>query len=126
MTTAAAPQVSSEQTPPTGTAGPAWLRRLPRYAWSGTAGAVVMASSAFTPSLLPRGWALQGLVAGVAAATGYGFGVLVAWFVRAVTDWQPTPRVRRRAWQVLGVVGGACWACSRCGRAGRPRCASTS
>ena len=105
MTTAAAPQVSSEQTPPTGTAGPAWLRRLPRYAWSGTAGAVAMASSAFTPSLLPRGWALQGLVAGVAAATGYGFGVLVAWFVRAVTDWQPTPRVRRRAWQLLGVVG---------------------
>ena len=106
MTTAAAPQVSSEQTPPTGTAGPAWLRRLPRYAWSGTLGAVVMASSAFTPSLLPRGWALQGLVAGVAAATGYGFGVLVAWFVRAVTDWRPSPRVRRRAWQVLGLVGG--------------------
>ena len=105
MTTAAAPEVSSEQTPPTGTAGPAWLRRLPRYAWSGTLGAVVMASSAFTPSLLPRGWALQGLVAGVAAATGYGFGVLVAWFVRAVTDWQPSPRVRRRAWQLLGVAG---------------------
>ena len=83
MTTAAAPQVSSEQTPPTGRPGPAWLRRLPRCAWSGTVGAVVMASSAFTQSLLPRGWALQGLVAGVAAATGYGFGVLVAWFVRA-------------------------------------------
>ena len=83
------------------------LARLPRYEWSGSVGAILMAVSTFTPSLLPRAWLLQGLVAGVAAASGYGIGVLVAWFVRELTDWRPSPGARRRAWQILGVLGGA-------------------
>jgi uncharacterized membrane protein len=61
--------------------------------------------SSFTPSLLPRGWLTQGIIAGITAAIGYGLGVTVAWFVRAVTDRRPSEGVRRRAWQVLAVTG---------------------
>ncbi|MGB3708894.1 alpha/beta hydrolase [Gordonia sp. (in: high G+C Gram-positive bacteria)] len=53
-----------------------------------------------TPSLLPRDWAFQGLIGGVAAATGYGVGVLLSWAARRLLlpnlSWWPLPvRVRR-------------------------------
>ncbi|MCF6736211.1 alpha/beta-hydrolase family protein [Blastococcus sp. KM273129] len=80
-------------------------RWLPRYTWSGALGAVVLGCASLTPSLLPRGWVLQGLVAGVTAAIGYGIGVTVAWFVAEATERRLPPGFRRRAWQVLAVVG---------------------
>jgi uncharacterized membrane protein len=58
-----------------------------------------------TPSLLPRGWLLQGLIAGITAAIGYGLGTIVAWFVCELTGRRPSPLVRRRAWQLLAVLG---------------------
>ena len=75
--------------------------RLPHYTWSGTAAALVLAYLSFTPSLLPRGWILQGVIAGITASIGYGLGVTVWWFVREFTDRRPSPLVRRRAWQIL-------------------------
>jgi uncharacterized membrane protein len=81
------------------------LRWLPRYTWSGTVGALVFGCSSLTPSLLPRGWVLQGLIAGVTAAIGYGVGVTVAWFVAELTQSRLSPGFRRRAWQVLAVAG---------------------
>src|SRR4051812_31749720 len=80
-------------------------RHLLRFGWAGTAVALLLAWSSFTPSLLPRSPLLQGLVAGVAGAFGYGLGETVAWAVRRLGRWRPAPTVRRRAWQVLGVVG---------------------
>ncbi len=82
-----------------------WLRRLPRYSWSGTVGAVLFGCASLTPSLLPRGWVLQGLIAGVTAAIGYGAGTTVAWFVAELTESRLSPAFRRRAWQVLAVAG---------------------
>jgi uncharacterized membrane protein len=82
-----------------------WRPRLPHYTWSGTVGALLLGYSSLTPSLLPRGWLIQGLITGITAAIGYGLGVTVAWFVRAVTDRRPSSAVRRHAWQVLAVVG---------------------
>jgi uncharacterized membrane protein len=80
-------------------------RWRPRYSWSGTVGALLWGYSALTPSLLPRGWLLQGIIAGITAAIGYGIGEGVAWFVREFTDRRPSPVLRRRAWQVLAVLG---------------------
>jgi uncharacterized membrane protein len=51
----------------------------------------------FTPSLLPRGGIVQGLVCGITAAIGYGLGVLAAWVWRAFADRDPR-RPRRRFW----------------------------
>jgi uncharacterized membrane protein len=82
------------------------LRHLPRYTWSGTVGALLLGYASFTPSLLPRGWLLQGLVEGITAAVGYGLGVFVAWFVREVSGGRgPGAGVRHRAWQVVAVTG---------------------
>ena len=92
-------------TPPPARTPPTWQRWLPRYRWSGTVGALLAGYSSFTPSLLPRGWLLQGLIAGITAALGYGIAVFVAWFVLTALDRQPRAAVRRRAWQVLAVVG---------------------
>lgn len=65
-------------------------RRVGHDLW-GIVGAAVFFTLAFTPSLIPRPWAYQGLVSGIAAAIGYLIGVaakgLVVRFV--------VPRVRR-------------------------------
>ncbi|MGZ4621063.1 MAG: alpha/beta hydrolase [Blastococcus sp.] len=83
-----------------------WVwRRLPRYSIGGTVGALAFGYSTFTPSLLPRGWVLQGLIAGITAAIGCGIGAFVAWVVRPITAWRPGRAYRRRAWQALAVVG---------------------
>ncbi|WP_206340116.1 alpha/beta hydrolase [Blastococcus litoris] len=81
-----------------------WLR-LPHYTWSGTLGALLFGGASLMPSLLPRGWVLQGLIAGLTAAIGYGVGVAVAWFVAEVTESRMSAGFRRRAWQVLAVAG---------------------
>src|SRR3954463_9148505 len=81
-----------------------WRRWLPRYTWSGTLGAVLFGCASLTPSLLPRGWLLQGLITGITAAIGYGVGVTIAWFVAELTEARMSAGFRRRAWQVLAGV----------------------
>jgi uncharacterized membrane protein len=101
----APPQVpTAEETRPRRPWG-RWLRWLPRYTWSGTVGAVLFGCASLTPSLLPRGWVLQGLIAGITAAIGYGVGVTIAWFVAELTESRLSAGTRRRAWQVLAVAG---------------------
>ncbi|MEW1953081.1 alpha/beta-hydrolase family protein [Terrabacter sp. NPDC080008] len=68
-------------------------------------GALVLACLSFTPSLLPRGGFLQGLICGITAAIGYGAGVVAAWAWRAFADRQPR-RPRAAAWRTLAIVGG--------------------
>ena len=88
--------------------GSAWQRRLdrlPRYGWAGVLVALLLAGSSFTPSLLPRSAILQGLVAGIAGAFGYGVGEFFGWAVRRLRRRRPSDVVQRRAWQVLCAVG---------------------
>jgi uncharacterized membrane protein len=54
---------------------------------------------------LPRGWILQGLIAGITAAIGYGVGATVAWLFAEVTEGRISAGFRRRSWQVLAVAG---------------------
>ena len=77
------------------------------YGWGGLVGAVLFGASSFTPSLLPRSAVLQGLLAGIAAAFGYGMGETVAWLAGRMVRWSPGAVARRRAWLALAVVGGA-------------------
>jgi uncharacterized membrane protein len=58
---------------------------------AGLAFAVVFACLSLTPSLLPRPPVFQGIVSGAAAASGYGFGVFVAWCWRGLRDRQREP-----------------------------------
>ena len=93
---AEAPQPSPEPGKP---------RRLLYVTLPGCWGALVVGCLSFTPSLLPRGGIVQGLVWGITAAIGYGLGVLAAWIWRAFADREPR-RPRRRSWPVLFISAG--------------------
>src|SRR5690242_4847048 len=84
-----------------------WVSRLGRsYTLPGLGVAVVFACLSFTPSLLPRPALFQGLVTGIDAAIGYGFGVLGAWVWREFADRGPR-EPEARSWRLLAAVGGA-------------------
>jgi uncharacterized membrane protein len=86
-------------------------RRLPailtrwRYDYIGLWFALVFFCLSVTPSLLPRGWAFQGVLTGVLTATGYGLGMLTQWAVRRLIGREyPLVRPNRVAWIILGVA----------------------
>lgn len=76
-----------------------------RLSLSGAACALPFGCASFTPSLLPRGWLLQGCVNGLSTAAGYGLGVLLAWLLRALTGRRPSAALRRRLWAALALLG---------------------
>jgi uncharacterized membrane protein len=80
-------------------------RKLLYVTLPGCWGALIFACLSFTPSLLPRGGIVQGLVWGITAAIGYGLGVLAAWVWRAFADRDPR-RPRRWAWGTFFITGG--------------------
>jgi uncharacterized membrane protein len=75
-------------------------RKLLYVTLPGCWGALILACLSFTPSLLPRGGIVQGLIWGITAAIGYGLGVLAAWIWRAFAGRDPR-HPRRRSWTVL-------------------------
>jgi len=80
-------------------------RKLLYATLPGCWGALIFACLSFTPSLLPRGGIVQGLVWGITGAIGYGLGVLAAWVWRAFADRDPR-RPRRWAWLTFFITGG--------------------
>jgi uncharacterized membrane protein len=72
-------------------------RRLLYVTLPGCWGALIFACLSFTPSLLPRGGLIQGVISGITAAIGYGLGVLAAAIWRAFADRDPRP-TRHWAW----------------------------
>lgn len=78
-------------------------RRLLYVTLPGCWGALVFACLSFTPSLLPRGGFLQGVLCGITAAIGYGLGVLVARVWRAFAD-RDAKRPSRGAWLAFALV----------------------
>lgn len=70
------------------------------YSFTGLAGATVLFCLSLTPSLVPRGHVLQGLIGGILAAIGYGLGVLGVWLVWRLSH-RELPRASRAAWRWL-------------------------
>ncbi len=79
--------------------------RHPSYSLAGSTLALLFGVASFTPSLAPRDWLWQGLVAGVSAAGGYLLGVLLAWVVGLAVRHRLSAAVRRRLWIALAAVG---------------------
>ena len=79
-----------------------WLREHLRFTLPGCWGALILACLSFTPSLLPRGGFLQGLICGIDAAIGYGLGVLAAAIWRSFANRDARPP-RRWAWRTFAI-----------------------
>ena len=93
--TEALPQASAaEGAPPP---EPAKHRRLLYVTLPGCWGAIIFGCLSFTPSLLPRGGLIQGVICGITAAIGYGLAVWAASIWRAFADREPR-QPRRWAW----------------------------
>ena len=80
--------------------------RWPHYGWAGTLVAWLFAASTFTPSLLPRAPLLQGMLAGIVGAFGYGVGETLGWAARRLARRKPGLGARRRGWRVLFLACG--------------------
>ena len=81
-------------------------RRFWHVPVAGFIGAVLLAAASLTPSLLPHAPAIQGVVTGLAAAFGYGLGVLVGLDLRVVARrGGPAPYGSRRTWAWLAPAG---------------------
>jgi uncharacterized membrane protein len=78
-----------------------WAWGLVRLDFVGVAFGALFFCLSLTPSLLPRAWLFQGVIAGLNAAIGYGIGVLVGKMVRRFVLrgrrwWPPSKRVLYR------------------------------
>jgi uncharacterized membrane protein len=80
-------------------------RKLLYLTLPGCWGALVFSCLSFTPSLLPRGGLIQGVIWGITAAIGYGLGVVAAWIWRAFAD-RDARRPRRWAWPAFLISAG--------------------
>jgi uncharacterized membrane protein len=93
--------------PPEGPPSPPTKRAKPRkllyLTLPGCWGAIIFAALSFTPSLLPRGGLIQGVICGITAAIGYGLAVWAASIWRAFADRDPR-QPRRWAWRTFFIT----------------------
>lgn len=76
------------------------------YNFLGLAFAVIFFCLSQFPSVLPRSWFFQGVIAGVALAIGYGLGTFVSFMIRWLFERDVLVHHKNRAWNMLYVVGG--------------------
>jgi uncharacterized membrane protein len=97
----ASPDHTHDETAP----GGRWSRllRRRRYGYVGLITATAFFCLSLTPSLLPRGYLFQGLISGLLAAIGYGFGVLLVWLACHTVE-RPLPAVTAVAWKWFAAV----------------------
>lgn len=78
-----------------------YLRSLSQF---GVAMALLFLLWSLSPSLLPRSWIVQGAISGVAAAGGYGFGVMISWAARHLHVPPPSAVWRQRLWWAIALA----------------------
>ncbi|GAA4837404.1 alpha/beta hydrolase [Luteimicrobium xylanilyticum] len=82
-----------------------WARAYPsRLGTVAAAVALLFACVSQTPSLIPRGWVVQGVLTGIAALSGYGIGAVLGWLVRSLDVRRRLVPGRRPARRVLAVL----------------------
>jgi len=69
--------------------------------FGGLAGALVFFCLSLTPSLLPRGVVIQGVLSGVTVVIGYGIGSGLSAGIRKLRSREPSTSFKRIAWWVL-------------------------
>ena len=74
--------------------------------FGGLVGGVIFFALAMTPTMIPRSWKLQGLLAGLTAAIGYGLGSFLFKYVSRLYFIKNAKQLfKRQAWQTLLVFG---------------------
>src|SRR5690242_16652198 len=71
-------------------------RYFGRYNFLGAVDGLIFADLSFLPSLLPRGWVLQGIMTAVLFCIGYGLGVLLSHIIRKFEPREPDAQRKRR------------------------------
>ena len=79
-------------------------RRPGRLSLAGALLGLLFAAMSMTPSLVPRGWLVNGLLIGICAIIGYGFGSFLGWAYRTLHLPNLPPGGRRVAWLGLAAV----------------------
>jgi uncharacterized membrane protein len=106
-----APAVAAAAEGPQPSPRPGKPRKLLYVTLPGCWGALIAGCLSFTPSLLPRGGIIQGVVFGITAAIGYGLGAWAASIWRAFADRGPR-RPRRGAWLTSLIAAGVLYVVS--------------
>jgi uncharacterized membrane protein len=82
-----------------------WRRFLSRPNFLGLVFAALAFQWSLTPSLLPRPWLFEGVIAGIGAALGYGLGCSLSWLIRKFPLRERGPVFKHRAWMTLAIIG---------------------
>jgi uncharacterized membrane protein len=85
-----------------------WAGYLRRFTFLGVIVGAIGVYCSFLPSLLPRGWILQGVLSGIIFAIGYGIGVFLSLVIREFRPNEPDAvtksKIRRYVYIGLGIL----------------------
>jgi uncharacterized membrane protein len=79
-------------------------RRPGRLSLAGSTLGLLCGALSVTPTLVPRAWYVESVLAGLCIATGYGIGAFLGWAWRALGLPVVPPAGRRVAWRVLAAL----------------------
>lgn len=73
-------------------------------AFGGLVFAVIFLCLSLTPSLLPRTWAVQGIVTGISMSIGYGIGLVVSATYRWLAEHEFSKKIKVIVWRAVIVI----------------------